>query len=135
MKHALRFGVPMIPHALAGWVMGMSDRMMINRLQSVSEMGLYTVAAQLAGVLGMLQLSFNTAWSPWLYAELKREDAQVNRKIVRFTYAYVGAMLVIGWTVSWLAPWGIQFLVGKGLFFGWRWLERLSRFITRALGI
>jgi O-antigen/teichoic acid export membrane protein len=113
IKAALRFGLPLIPHAFGGWLMMSADRLLINRMVSVTATGLYTVAFQVTSAITMLQISFNTAYVPWLFERLKRNDLVEEKLIVKLTYRYVGTMFIGSLVFGLIAPEIFQFAIGK----------------------
>jgi O-antigen/teichoic acid export membrane protein len=96
VKHALRFGVPLIPHAVGGLFIALSDRLIINIILDIQAAGIYTVAFQLASMLGVLMNGLNTAFVPWLFGNLKSISEIKKRKIVTLTYAtFIGIIIAI----------------------------------------
>jgi O-antigen/teichoic acid export membrane protein len=96
VKHALRFGIPLIPHSLGGLFIAFSDRLIINNILNIQAAGIYTVAFQLASVLGVLMNGLNTAFVPWLFESLKLNSEILKRKIVTLTYAiFIGIIISI----------------------------------------
>ena len=95
MKHALSFGAPLIFHVLGAVVVVSSDRLFIKHMVGKPEVGLYTVGFQIGMVIGLLQNSFNQAWSPWFYDKLNNGSLEIKRGIVKITYAYICAILSI----------------------------------------
>jgi len=112
-RSALHFGVPLIPHAFGMWAITMTDRVLITRMVSVSDTGVYVVGAQIGMIIGVCQDAFNRAWVPWLYEKLKREDPVWNAKIVKITYCYDVIIVVVALLLAWIAPWFLKFYVGK----------------------
>ena len=51
----LRFGLPLVPASIAYWVFTVSDRLVLARLRSLSEVGLYSAANAVVGVLALLE--------------------------------------------------------------------------------
>ncbi len=45
-------------------------------------------------VISLIQNSFNLAWVPWLFAQLKDGSFNKKKKIVRFTYLYFIFMII-----------------------------------------
>lgn len=88
IKHALKFGVPLIPHTIGGMFMVMTDRFIINNLLGPREVGIYTAGLQIGMIIGLLADSFNRAWAPWLFSKLNENNYETKVKIVKFTYAY-----------------------------------------------
>lgn len=64
LKKLLAFGIPLVPTAIAYWVFQSSDRIMLGKLSTLEQAGLYTVAATVAGVLLLAYGALGQAWSP-----------------------------------------------------------------------
>jgi O-antigen/teichoic acid export membrane protein len=113
LKSAIAFGLPLIPHAFGGWLIMSADRIMLNQMVDKSATGIYSIAFQVTTAITMLQVSFNTAYVPWLYGKLKKNEPDDLRQIVRFTYLYAGGMILIACAFSWLAPLLFRAFAGK----------------------
>ena len=113
ISSAVRFGVPLIPHAFGGWVMAASDRLFINKMVGVGETGIYSVAVQLAMVVSLIEVSFNTAWVPWLYDKLREDNPATKVKIVKLIYGYVICIFAFSILFALLGPGFLDFFVGK----------------------
>ena len=50
----LAFGLPLVPAAFTGWVIAVSDRIVLGKLSSFEEVGLYAVAGSVASVITFL---------------------------------------------------------------------------------
>ena len=91
-KDILSFGVPLIPHAISGTVMAMSDRYFISYFVGNSQVGLYTIAYQLSALMLLVGVSVNQAWSPMLFKLLKDKDI---KQVYKFTiYLFILFVLV-----------------------------------------
>lgn len=112
MRQALKFGVPLIPHAFSGFLMTMTDRILITNMVGISATGIYSVGNQVGMIIGLLAASFNTAYVPWLFQRLKQNNEEVKRKIVLLTYSYYAAILVGALLLSLGAPLAMRFFVG-----------------------
>ena len=95
IQHALKFGVPLIPHAIGGMLFTAIDRFFLTKLVGLEQTGNYTVAFQLGAIVSLITLSFNNAYVPWLFENLNKDDQDIKRKIVKFTYLYF-ILLVLG---------------------------------------
>ena len=96
IKHALSYGIPLIPHAIGGLFIALSDRLIINNILSIHAAGIYTVAFQLASILGVLMNALNTAFVPWLFENLKSNCEIKKQKIVTLTYLiFLGIIFAI----------------------------------------
>jgi O-antigen/teichoic acid export membrane protein len=86
LKDALQFGIPLVPHAIGGLVLSLSDRLLVTTLIDISTTGVYVVAAQIGLTLGMLADSFNKAFAPWLMSKLSNPTYKLKSQIVKKTY-------------------------------------------------
>lgn len=111
--NALKFGIPLIPHALGSVMMTMTDRIFITNMVNISATGLYSVACQIGMVLSLIENSFNQAYVPWLFNNLKKNDENTKKKIVRATYSYFVVIIILAIGLSAIAPLFIRIFIGK----------------------
>lgn len=112
LKNALKFGLPLLPHALSGTIKTVVDRVFITSMVSLSATGLYTVGYQIGSITGMLGDSFNQAYVPWLYERLKRDKYEEKVMIVKFTYVYFAIIIFMALGLGLFAPWLFSFYLG-----------------------
>lgn len=113
IHNALKFGVPLIPYQLGGWAILMVDRLFITKMVGLTDTGMYTVGYQIGMIIGLIESSFNQAWQPWLFEQLKKEDPNIKVKIVRITYVYFAIIITLALLLSLIAPLFIKYFVGK----------------------
>lgn len=93
---SMKFGLPLIPHSIAGIFLAMSDRVFLVNMLGESSVGIYSVAFQIASAITIILSSINQAWAPNLFEKLNsnptRED---KRTIVKTTYKIMGIMTLI----------------------------------------
>jgi len=98
IKKSLAFGVPLIPHSIAGVFLIMSDRVFLVNMLSESSVGIYSVAFQISSVVTILFGSINQAWAPNLFEKLNQNPSMIEKKeIVKTTYKIM--LLMFGITV------------------------------------
>jgi O-antigen/teichoic acid export membrane protein len=87
----LKFGVPLVPVSLAYWVFASSDKVVLGKLSTLEQVGLYSVATSTTSLLGSANAALGQAWSPYLISiyEEHREIAPVFFGSV-MTYILVG---------------------------------------------
>ncbi len=88
-REYLRFGVPLLPAALAMDVLSSADRWLVARFLSPEELGLYAVAYRFALVMGMAVAAFRQAWFPIAMQSLW--DAEGERLFRTVSRYYMGA--------------------------------------------
>lgn len=88
----VRFALPFVPNGLCAFVLFSGDRYFLLKSAGPDEVGVYALAARLAGVVGMLAFTpLFKVWSAWLYRVYPRPDgpAAVGRAFTRLLAPYV----------------------------------------------
>ncbi|MDD5039764.1 MAG: oligosaccharide flippase family protein [Patescibacteria group bacterium] len=112
IKDALKIGVPLIPHSLAGLINTWIDRIFITIMLGISFTGLYTVGYQVGMVILLIATSFNNAWVPFLFQKLKENNFLTKIKIVKFTYVYFIGIIALSLILGFIAPYIFSIFVG-----------------------
>lgn len=113
IKEALAFGVPLLPHTFGLFLIAMTGRFVINNYLGLSEAGIYMVAVQLSTSMSIVFDAINKAYIPWLFERLKHAGNQEKRRIVRNTYVYFIAILIIVTFAFVLGPFIITLIAGE----------------------
>jgi O-antigen/teichoic acid export membrane protein len=106
------FGVPMLPHIVAGSVMTYLDRVVVSALLGADSLGLYMAAMQVGMVLVVLIEPLNKALAPWLFKQLAGGDLS-RRVIVGRTYLLWAALATAAAALAGLATLLFDTLVGE----------------------
>jgi O-antigen/teichoic acid export membrane protein len=108
LREMNRFGIPLVPAALALIAVNFSDRFFLVHLADLDEVGLYEIGVRVASAMVLLLTAFRTAWPAFAYSI--EDDEEAKR-----TYAFVLTYLVA--IASWLAlalgllaPWLVELL-------------------------
>lgn len=101
LRDALAFGVPLVPHAIGGALIGFSDRLLLANILSTSVSGLFEVGSQVSAPIKLVAGSFNQAWFPWLYEKLQENSRSASNLIVRYCYLW-GLALILLALLYWL---------------------------------
>lgn len=113
VNDALRFGIPLLPHAIGGLLINMLDRFMVTNYLDVASTGIYFVGVQVGLILGIAADAFNRAFAPWLMESLRDVDKARDRRIVIFTYLYFAAILICAILGGLVVPKLLAILVGE----------------------
>lgn len=111
--HALKFGVPLIPHAIGGMFFTAIDRYFLTNLVGLEQTGNYTVAFQIGTVVNLVTIAFNNAYIPWLFENLNKNDPAIKKKIVKFTYLYFILLTFAALILLLLFPFIVHIFVGN----------------------
>lgn len=94
LRRSLAFGLPLVPHALAGWALTFSDRTILGRFTSLKEVGLYSLAYNISMVMNLISQSINQAWGPIYYDLASTDDGRA--KLPRLTTVYAVTVVFAG---------------------------------------
>lgn len=113
IKYACKISIPLIPHDLAGMLLGSVDKIMITSYCGSEENALYSVAYTISMLAYVIQNSMNQAWSPWLFDNLNTKNEEAIRKN---SAIYMGVYVVIILGVLLFSPEVIFILGGKAYY-------------------
>jgi O-antigen/teichoic acid export membrane protein len=94
LGEALAFGLPLVPHAFAGWLIGYADRYVLQIFRTSAEVGLYSLAYSIGMGMSVIAMAVNMAWVPTFYDLASSEDGA--KKLPRLTTVYAGVITVFG---------------------------------------
>jgi len=94
LREMLRFALPLVPAALALWVMGLSDRLFIEKFLDAGEVGLYQAAASLATAVAVVTGAFTAAWGPFALSMQRQPDAPAFYARAMLVYLALGGAMV-----------------------------------------
>ena len=103
-----RFGLPLVPSALALWVTNFGDRFMLVKLSDLNQVGQYSLAVRIGSVMVLLFTAFQTAWPAFAYSI---DDEEAAKRAYAYVLTYL--MLLASWAgvaLSLLAPWIVRVL-------------------------
>ena len=109
-KHALRIGIPMIPHALALVVLAQIDRIMIKDICGDGDAGLYTYGYSIATLLSIFTNAIGQAWLPWLNEQLDAGERTRIRSMQK-KLVLLGCFLSLGFIT--VAPEALMILAPR----------------------
>ena len=91
----LRFGSPLLPAALAMYVLRTSDRWFVGHYQGEEALGLYGVGARFAQIILAAVITFRRAWWPLAMDAMHSEDGPQLFKMIGRLYLGFGIMGII----------------------------------------
>jgi O-antigen/teichoic acid export membrane protein len=94
IKKGLRFSLPLLPAAFASIAIISSDRIILERYVSLSQIGIYSVGVTLGTVLLIVVRSFYLAVEPEIYDSFNSNGFE--EKVVRLKNYFLYAVLFIG---------------------------------------
>jgi O-antigen/teichoic acid export membrane protein len=102
LRKMIRYGLPLIPAAVAGWVTASSDRIILNVMLGGTAVGLYSIAASLASVVALFTVGFQFAWSPFALSTVHGPRGRDVVGAALSWFLFVSCLLAV--TISVFAP-------------------------------
>lgn len=100
LRAALKYGLPLVPHYLSGWIMSLLDRLVLGGYHGLSSVGVYNVGYALGGVMGMIATAFNLSYSPYFMKKLTEQGKGAKDTIARVATLWTVAMMFIAVAIS-----------------------------------
>jgi O-antigen/teichoic acid export membrane protein len=103
-----RFGLPLVPAALALWVVNFADRFFLIKLAGAREVGLYSIGVRMSSAILLLLIAFSTAWPAFAYS---LDDDREARRTYGFVLTYL--LFLCCWlslALGLLSPWLVRLL-------------------------
>jgi O-antigen/teichoic acid export membrane protein len=108
LRRMQHFGLPLVPSALALWTITFVDRQFVVHYKGAAEVGIYSVAVKIAGVITFVMVAFRTAWPAFAYSI---EDDREAKRTYSFVLTYL--LTLTSWValaLGALAPWWVELL-------------------------
>lgn len=95
IKNCLTISIPLIPHAIGGLIISLSDRFFIEKMIGIDMVGIYSVGYMFGMIILIFSDAFIKAWSPWFYKKLAKPSLIIKKKIVNYSYLYIVALFAL----------------------------------------
>lgn len=97
-RAALVFGLPLVPHLLAGSITALFDRIVLERYVSLTDVGLYLLGYQIGMLVSFAAGAVNAAWSPIFY-DTARRRSDAPSVVARLTTLYAAGIALVAASV------------------------------------
>lgn len=117
-KEIYKISLPLIFHLLGGSIIFLSDRIFIQQMKGLKQVGLYSIGNQFGMITMIVINSIIAAISPWIYKKLSKEY-----KIDKFLYLGMVGFFLLGliiWIIDLMIfPYMVNksYLMAKGVIF------------------
>ncbi len=93
LKQMLTFSIPLVPSNIASLVMIYINRVAINSLMNISDVGIFGIAYRITSIMEFIMMGFRTALMPLIYDNYK--DEETPKEIARIFQYFLAFSLVI----------------------------------------
>lgn len=107
-REMLAFALPLLPAGLLMWGINLSDRVLLERVSGIDEVGVYQIASVVAMLIGMPIVAFQQAWGPFALSIHKQDAAEGVYSTVLFVGALLASVVSL-WCVL-ASPWIISLI-------------------------
>ena len=109
---AMAYGIPLIPHVLALWVLAFVDRLILQHYRDSTDVGIYNLAYQVATILLVLIVAANQGTIVEFGRAIHDEAARVAlRQVVTLQFSVTVALAAV---LALLGPVGVALLLPPG---------------------
>ncbi|MBX7046445.1 MAG: oligosaccharide flippase family protein [Ignavibacteria bacterium] len=95
MKDSLRYGIPLSLHNLGAWAADLASRLILNSMVGIAATGEFGAGATLGMIVSLIQDSFNRAFAPYLFEQLKNPTLGIKKSLVKKTYLYYIVIFIV----------------------------------------
>lgn len=93
--YCLPLAIPLIFHGIGGLICESSDRIMIQKMLTLSDVGIYSLAYSFANIMDSIRGAFNNSWNPLFVDYLRQNKLDVIQSRAR-NYIRVFTCLMVG---------------------------------------
>lgn len=112
-KYAVNYNLPLIPHYLSQQILNQSDRIMIGRICGNADVGVYSLAYQIAIVMNIVTSAVNAVFTPWAFKKIRNRKCQ---SIGEITFQIEAIICIICFAFALFAPEFVWVLGGKSYY-------------------
>jgi O-antigen/teichoic acid export membrane protein len=95
VRAMLRYGLPLVPAALATWVIFAIDRMMLAGISGLFAVGYYSLASKIAAPLFLALTAFGMAWTPFILGQPVHRQPELRARVLTAVSSAVGIGYVV----------------------------------------
>jgi O-antigen/teichoic acid export membrane protein len=140
LREMNRFGMPLVPAALALIAIHFADRFFLEELVDLREVGLYEIGSRIASGMVLLITAFRLAWPAFAYSITDDAEAKRTYAFVLTYFVALASWLALG--LGLLAPWLVRLLATEPFYEGSRVVGLLAfasvaygAYIVMAIGV
>lgn len=109
LRTMLLFSMPLVPSGLATFLTLYANRLLLNATATLEDVGLFGVAARIAGIVSLLIVGLQSSLTPWIYANYR--DPATPARLAKVTEWFTAAALAMCLTLGVLSHEIMQLLV------------------------
>src|SRR3990167_7895580 len=100
LKEMVSYGLMVVPSSISFFIFDLSDRFFLNHYRTLSELGLYSIGINIAGLLVFFSYALNQAWSPQIMKIYFDSKKVFHQFVPRFLTYYLIFFFTLATLVS-----------------------------------
>ncbi len=101
IKEPLKFSLPLVPHMLSGFLLAAIDRVFLEQLKGLNQVGLYSLAFNIAFLMYVLIDAVRLAYTPYFNKKALAEGDKAKPEFAKLTtygfaiYTFIGIVMIL----------------------------------------
>lgn len=120
LKALLKYSIPLIPHNVTAQIFQLVSNILISRYNSISYVGLFSLASQISSATDTASTGFNQAYLPWFFDTLTQRETEYKNKIKSMTYIIIWILGIVFLCVGLFSQELILLLSNEGYHEAWK---------------
>jgi len=113
LKEVLAFGLPLLPHSLAGWVLNFADRLLLRKFGSLAEVGIYSYGYNIGMAMSLVVLATQKSWPQFVFSShAEMEESKAKALFSRTASYYLIFLTSAALAVAAFSPEALTILAG-----------------------
>lgn len=76
MSTVFKFALPFVPLMIIGWINSSASQILLESLMDYNEVGIYSTAVGLAGLIAIVETGFSIYWGPYVYRNYENQGGR-----------------------------------------------------------
>ena len=110
LGEVLRFGMPLVPVALSGWLVSWIDRFFLDHYRGLATTGVYAIAIAIGTAEQIVITAAMQAWTPMYYQQMEKRGKDAHADIARVSTLLFALFTFTGLGIAVFAPEIVQLL-------------------------
>ena len=99
LRKMLVFSVPLIPSSLGVVVTGYIDRISIQQLMTLADVGVYGIGSRFASIASLLLIGFNSALTPLIYGNYRKPETAIEISRIFTMFSFISFSFIGGFVL------------------------------------
>jgi O-antigen/teichoic acid export membrane protein len=113
VQDVFKYGLPLVPHAIGLTLLGVTDKLMLNSISGISDVGIFAVSGAIASLIMLVALPLDNIYNPIIFKFLKNPSKNGRDRYVLGFFLYFLILVVAGSVLYFITPWIVNTFIGS----------------------